>query len=72
MMKNYICWIHFDDVCQISTAQQVADAQVVACSQIKSFIESWIDGGRKCISYKGEYFERILMVGLNCLHAQVR
>lgn len=58
LVKNYLRGTHFEDMNHLSTAVQVAIHSIQPDTYRKCFVESWVNRCRKCISFKGEYFEK--------------
>lgn len=58
VMKSYLRGTHFDDFRELSTAVKVAIQNIQPDAFRKCFAESWVERCRKCISFRGEYFEK--------------
>ena len=64
VMKSYLRGTHFDDFRELSTAVKVAIQNIQPDAFRKCFAESWVERCRKCISFRGEYFEKDWLIPL--------
>ena len=58
VIKSYLRGTHLDNMDQLSSAVQVAISNIQADTFRRCLVDSWIERCRKCILFRGEYFEK--------------